>query len=193
MEHLPNFKAILSAEWIHLPDHETLPKVNSTPPFTRAQHIQDVIKSFRGELINSEVSTIHCTFPSVFEGILASIELLKRFRDKSGASIRLAMHYGPMVNSSCPLNVDIIKVVVQLQSHGKPNTVVVSKSVYEQMISHPQFKARSLGKFEIQGLTGLNELFVLIGFGLTPPSGMGWINRIRESIQIAGSSIRSFF
>ncbi|MDZ4709763.1 MAG: hypothetical protein SH818_15295 [Saprospiraceae bacterium] len=192
MENLPNFKAILSAEWIHLPGPESLSKA-AAHPLTLAENIQEVIKSFRGDLINSGVPTYLCIFPSVFEGILASIELLKRCRVKSGPSVRLAMHYGALDNSSGQLNDETTGVAVHIQSLGKTNAVVVSKSVYDQMISHPQFKARSLGKFEIHGLPGLNEIFVLMGFGLTPPSGMGWINRIKESIQNAGSVIQAIF
>ena len=192
MEHLPNFKAVLAVEWIQGPGPEPLLKAIPSP-LTLAQNIREIITSFRGELINAEVPAVLCIFPSVFEGILASIELLKRFRVKSGPSIRLALHYGSLENLSYRVNDETLRVAVYIQSLGKTNAVVISKSVYDQMTSHPQFKARSLGKFEIQGLPGLHELFVLIGFGLTIPAGQGWINRIRESIQNAGNMIHAIF
>ncbi len=192
MEHLPNFKAILSAEWIHLSTAENThsPETHTLPLI---QTIHEVIKSFRGSLINTGIPTYLCVFPSVFEGILASIELLKRCRVKQGPSIRLALHYGALDADSGLLNDETIGVAVHIQSLGKTNAVVVSKAVYDQINSHPQFKARSLGKFDIHGLPGLNEVFVLMGFGLTPPSGLSWIGKIRETVQKASLAIQSIF
>lgn len=192
MEHLPNFKAILSAEWIHLPTSENIPSPEShTNPLV--QTILEVIKSFRGSLINTGVPTYLCVFPSVFEGILASIELLKRCRVKQGPSIRLALHYGSLDADSGLLNDETIGVAVHIQSFGKTNAVVVSKAVYDQINSHPQFKARSLGKFDIHGLPGLTEVFVLMGFGLTPLTGFSWMGRVKETVQKAGMAIQSIF
>jgi class 3 adenylate cyclase len=129
----------------------------------------------------------------VFEGILASTELLRQCRVKQGPSIRLALHYGPIDEDSGLLNDETIGVAVQIQSYGKTNAVVVSRAVYDQIYSHPQFKAKLLGKFEIQGLPGLTEVFVLMGFGLTPSFALNWISRVKESVQKASQVIRSIF
>lgn len=191
MEHLPTFKAILSAEWIHLPAETA--SVDPTHHHTWAQTIQDVIKSFRGHLINAGVPTYLCVFPSVFEGILASVELLKISRGSRGPSIRLGLHYGPIDTETGLLRDETTGIAVHIQSFGKTNALVISSAVNEQIKSHPQFKARSMGKYDIHGLPGMTEIFMLFGFGLSPSSGLGWLSKIRASFQKAGTALQSLF
>lgn len=185
MELYPKYRAILSAEWISPHEDQAFTKALS-------ETIMDVITSFRGKLINTGVPTYLCIFPSVFDGILSSIELLKISRGKSGHAIRLGLHYGSVEQETDMLNDETIGVAVNIQSFGKTNSLVISQAVTDQIKSHPQFKARSIGKFEINGLPGWSELFTIQSFGIVQ-SGYSWINRIRTSLDQASTILKSLF
>jgi len=192
MEHLPQFRAILSVEWIHLAQKQGhQPNDDLSDKFSHT--IDNILKSFRGHLINNGVPTFVCVFPSVFEGILASIELQKACRNLMGSSTRIGLHYGPVDTETGLLNDETIGVAVQIQSLGTANSVIISTPVFDQIQSHPQFKAKPIGKFEISGLPGLHEIFVLFGFGLNLPSNLGWMGRIKATLQKANVALQAIF
>lgn len=187
MVQLPQFKAILSIECIPLHHLEEKEREKMTKAFL--QTITELIKSFRGDLIHHYFTNCICFFPSVFEGILASIELKKAYSKRKGISFKTGLHYGPVDSIDGFVNQDVIHITRQIQLLGDANSVVISQAVSDQIKSHPQFKSKPIGKFEIDGLPGLNELFILLGFGLS--NSMSLMSRIKASIQNAAASFIS--
>jgi len=115
------------------------------------------------------------TFPSALEAITCCQSLQLLFRDQPIVPVRIGIHLGDVVHKEGNIFGDSVNIASRVESIGIPGAVLFSESIQRCIVSHPNLKHVSLGKFEFKNVNKPLEVYALATEHLAIPK--------RESIK----------
>jgi class 3 adenylate cyclase/tetratricopeptide (TPR) repeat protein len=109
------------------------------------------------------------TFDSPVEAVAFSGQIQNHFIDNQ-LDVRIGIHLGDVLYKSDNVYGDTINLTSRIQSKGVAGSVLLSRSVYEQVRNHASFQSVGLGYFSFKNVDDPIEIFALKSGKLKVPT-----------------------
>ncbi len=108
------------------------------------------------------------SFESCVEAVACALELQGQFIKKQ-VPVRIGMHLGDVVFKNNNVFGDGVNIASRIESLGVPGSVLITKSIRDQVKNHTAFQLISMGHFHFKNVEDRMEVFALSNDGLVVP------------------------
>jgi class 3 adenylate cyclase len=128
--------------------------------------IGDITRQHGGTVIKTIGDAVMASFEDPVKAVSAAVKmqeaiyadgLTKPVQDR--VSIRIGLNYGLGIVKPDDVFGDVVNVASRVESVGQPEQVVISDTVYEQVVKSNQFKLFYLGRFSLKGKGENRDLY----------------------------------
>ena len=129
-----------------------------------------LIKEHNGSLIKEMGDGTLSQYPSAIDASKCSVELQKLIKDNDKLNVRVGIHLGDTLFKDGDVFGDGVNIAARLESMSPAGGILVSKNVYDELLSKQGFEGVSLGMQSLKGVGRLVEVYALKDTHLTVPN-----------------------
>jgi class 3 adenylate cyclase len=138
--------------------------------------IGDIVREHGGTVIKEIGDAVMARFDDCVESVKAAIKMQNAIYDDSQrkpvedrVSIRIGLNYGPGIVKPNDVFGDVVNVASRVESVGAPEQIVISDTLYEQVVKADVFKLHYLGRFSLKGKGENRDLYEVSWTDRIPP------------------------
>ncbi|SVC18010.1 uncharacterized protein METZ01_LOCUS270864, partial [marine metagenome] len=128
-----------------------------------------LIKEHNGTLIKEMGDGTLSHYPTAIDASKCSVELQKSIIDNDKLNVRIGIHLGDTMFKDGDVFGDGVNIASRLESMSPAGGILVSKNVYDELLSREGFEGISLGLQSLKGVGRLIEVYGLKDAHLTVP------------------------
>jgi len=129
-----------------------------------------LVKEHNGSLIKEMGDGTLSQYPSAIDASKCSVELQKLIKDNDKLNVRVGIHLGDTLFKDGDVFGDGVNIAARLESMSPAGGILVSKNVYDELLSRQGFEGVSLGMQSLKGVGRLVEVYALKDTHLTVPN-----------------------
>ena len=129
-----------------------------------------LVKEHNGSLIKEMGDGTLSQYPSAIDASKCSVELQKLIKDNDKLNVRVGIHLGDTLFKDGDVFGDGVNIAARLESMSPAGGILVSKNVYDELLSKQGFEGVSLGMQSLKGVGRLVEVYALKDKHLTVPN-----------------------
>jgi len=129
-----------------------------------------LVKEHNGSLIKEMGDGTLSQYPSAIDASKCSVELQKLIKDNDKLNVRVGIHLGDTLFKDGDVFGDGVNIAARLESMSPAGGILVSKNVYDELLSRQGFEGVSLGMQSLKGVGRLVEVYALKDKHLTVPN-----------------------
>lgn len=130
--------------------------------------LEDEMRQHEGNIIQYYGDGCLIAFDGVFQSLQASLSLQSQFIDK-GIPVRIGMHLGEVVYKNNNVFGDSVNIASRIESLGIPGSILLSKTVRNEIKNKAEFDLCSLGTFHFKNITEPMEVYAVSNPGFVVP------------------------
>ncbi len=111
-----------------------------------------------------------CLFRSAVESIIAAVEIQQRMAEEPKVPLRIGLHAGDVLLKGNDLYGDGINIASRIESFAVAGSILISKTVYDEIRNQSEVNAVSLGKFQLKNVKEAVEIFAIKNKNIVVPS-----------------------
>jgi class 3 adenylate cyclase/tetratricopeptide (TPR) repeat protein len=119
-------------------------------------------------------------FNSVIEAIRSAIELQK-LSANAKVPLRIGIHMGEMIEKHNDVYGDAVNVASRIQALGISGSILVSKTVIDELKNHPTIHSKSLGIVHLKNVKTPVEVFAILDKDLAVPFSIPEVSRKKRN------------
>ena len=131
--------------------------------------INTEVTSFEGEILQYYGDGTLCLFNSSIDAIGCAVQIQTQLQEEPKIPLRIVIHSGDVVHDQEGIYGDGVNVASRIESLSISGSVLISEKVMDDIKSHPAFKVKSLGVFELKNVDRPMEVFALANPPLAIP------------------------
>lgn len=131
--------------------------------------IENQTGKFNGRIVQFYGDGCLLTFESSTEAIDCAISLQKVFSESPIVPVRIGIHMGEIMFRNNGAFGNGVNIASRIESMGIPGSILVSKTIRDQIVNKSNFLLASLGTFEFKNVTEPMEVFALANEGFVIP------------------------
>ena len=135
-----------------------------------------LIKEHNGTLIKEMGDGTLSQYPTAVDASKCSVELQKLIQDNDKLNVRVGIHLGDTLFKDGDVFGDGVNIASRLESMSPAGGILVSKNVYDELLSRQGFEGISLGLQSLKGVGRLVEVYALKDAHLTVPNPDDYID-----------------
>ena len=120
-----------------------------------------LIKEHNGSLIKEMGDGTLSQYPSAIDASKCSVELQKLIKDNDKLNVRVGIHLGDTLFKDGDVFGDGVNIAARLESMSPAGGILVSKNVYDELLTRQGFEGVSLGMQSLKGVGRLVEVYAL--------------------------------
>ena len=140
--------------------------------------LEEKVKAYDGEIMQHYGDGSLVVFSSAVNAMFCARELQLALRKKPVVPLRIGLHIGDIAFQEGSIFGDGVNMASRVESLGVAGSVLFTDRFIPDLKNHPDFKAKSLGKFHFKNVEEEQEVFALASRGLVVPRG-----RLRGKLQ----------
>jgi class 3 adenylate cyclase len=128
--------------------------------------ISDITREHGGKVIKTIGDAVMASFEDCHQSVRAAIKMQERIYADAQlqppddrVSIRIGLNYGSGIVKSDDVFGDVVNVASRVESVGIPEQIVISDTLYEQVVKSGEFKLHALGRFSLKGKGENRDLY----------------------------------
>ena len=129
-----------------------------------------LITEHNGSLIKEMGDGTLSQYPSAIDASKCSVELQKLIKDNDKLNVRVGIHLGDTLFKDGDVFGDGVNIAARLESMSPAGGILVSKNVYDELLTRQGFEGVSLGMQSLKGVGRLVEVYALKDTHLTVPN-----------------------
>ena len=129
-----------------------------------------LVKEHNGSLIKEMGDGTLSQYPSAIDASKCSVELQKLIKDNDKLNVRVGIHLGDTLFKDGDVFGDGVNIAARLEGMSPAGGILVSKNVYDELLSRQGFEGVSLGMQSLKGVGRLVEVYALKDTHLTVPN-----------------------
>ena len=146
--------------------------------------------AFNGEVIHFYGDGSLTLHDSTYESATCAIEMQKRFRTQS-IPVRIGIHFGEVVRSEETIYGNAVNIASRLHNLGSPSSILVSGTVANELVNHPDIKTAEIGKQKVKNIDKPVSVNAIVSDGLVIPTrselrarsrGRTWLQTIAATL-----------
>lgn len=130
--------------------------------------LESVTKANSGNIIQFFGDGCLMSFDSAAQGVSCAVDLQTAFIKKN-IPVRMGMHLGDVVFKDENAFGDGVNIASRIESLGIPGSILVSKTIRDQLVNKSDFLLLSLGSFQFKNVSEPMEVFALANEGFIVP------------------------
>jgi adenylate cyclase len=150
------------------------------------QVLEPAMDRFHGKIANNYGDGSLCLFTSALDAVKAAISIQKGLQENPMVPLRIGLHIGEVFFEDGKVFGDGVNVASRVQSLGQPNTILLSRDIYDKIRNQTEFGSISLGQFAFKNVTDPLEVFALISPGLMVPDKKSLEGKLQERKKTTG-------
>ena len=111
-----------------------------------------LVKEHNGSLIKEMGDGTLSQYPSAIDASKCSVELQKLIKDNDKLNVRVGIHLGDTLFKDGDVFGDGVNIAARLESMSPAGGILVSKNVYDELLSRQGFEGVSLGMQSLKGV-----------------------------------------
>jgi class 3 adenylate cyclase len=138
--------------------------------------IGDIVRQHGGKVIKTIGDAVMASFEDVTESVTAAVEMQEGIYadgltkpEQDRVSIRIGLNFGQGIVKPDDVFGDVVNVASRVESVGQPEQVVISDTVYEQVVKANKFRLHYLGRFSLKGKGENRDLYEVQWTDRIPP------------------------
>ena len=129
-----------------------------------------LVKEHNGSLIKEMGDGTLSQYPSAIDASKCSVELQKLIKDNDKLNVRVGIHLGDTLFKDGDVFGDGVNIAARLESMSPAGGILVSKNVYDELLTRQGFEGVSLGMQSLKGVGRLVEVYALKDTHLIVPN-----------------------
>jgi len=128
--------------------------------------IGDITREHGGKVIKTIGDAVMASFEDPVEAVRAAIKMQEKIYADAQlqppddrVSIRIGLNYGSGIVKSDDVFGDVVNVASRVESVGSPEQIVISDTLYEQVVKSGEFKLHAMGRFSLKGKGENRDLY----------------------------------
>ncbi|MBX2815716.1 MAG: adenylate/guanylate cyclase domain-containing protein, partial [Saprospiraceae bacterium] len=127
------------------------------------------VQEYQGRVLDFYGDGAICSFNTAEPAVSFSLRIQKEFIAAPEVPARIGMHLGSVVEENGRFYGDVVNLASRIESIGKKGSILMSKTVRDQIKNKPVFEVKSLGQFRFKNVAEKLEVFALANSGLVVP------------------------
>lgn len=128
-----------------------------------------VIEQYNGQWIKELGDGVMSSFNTVSDAVNAAMKIQKKCIEAKEFQLRIGIHLGEVVFENDDVFGDGVNIASRIESLGIPGSVLLSKSVRDQLKNKSEFQFTSLGSFDFKNVEEPLEVFAVSNPGFVVP------------------------
>ena len=133
--------------------------------------LKDVADQHKGHIVKYYGDGSLTIFTSVIEAAKCAMDLQAR-SSQNEIGLRIGLHMGEMIEKDKDVYGDAVNVASRIQAIGTRGSILVSKTVVDELRNHPDITTKSLGFVKLKNVTEAVHVFALTTSGLSVPHSL---------------------
>ncbi|MBL4578774.1 MAG: tetratricopeptide repeat protein [Flavobacteriales bacterium] len=131
--------------------------------------LQESVSVHQGKILQYYGDGTLMIFNSAIEAIDAAVDIQVALQLEPKIPLRIGIHTGDIVYNQDGIFGDGVNLASRVEDLSIAGSVLISGKVYDEIKNHPEFNAKSLGKFDLKNVKQPIEVFALTNEGLSVP------------------------
>ncbi len=133
--------------------------------------LKEIAEKHKGHIVKYYGDGSLTIFTSVIEAAKCAIDL-QAFSIQHDIALRIGLHMGEMIEKDKDVYGDAVNVASRIQAIGTRGSILVSKTVEDELKNHPEIHTKSLGFVKLKNVKATVHVFALTNSGLSIPHGL---------------------
>ena len=129
-----------------------------------------ITNKHQGQIVNSYGDGALCTFSLPLQAVKCAMELHRTFGFGEKIPVRMGIHSGSVIFENGKIFGDSVNISSRIESMGVEGSILVSKTVRDDIKNQHDLRFHSLGHFEFKNVDEPIEVFALAGAGYVVPN-----------------------
>ncbi|MEO5946135.1 MAG: adenylate/guanylate cyclase domain-containing protein [Chitinophagaceae bacterium] len=143
--------------------------------------IEDQTGKFNGRIVQYYGDGCLLTFESSTEAVDCAISLQNVFNESPVIPVRIGIHMGEIMFRNNGAFGNGVNIASRIESMGIPGSILVSKTIRDQIVNKSSFLLASLGTFEFKNVSEPMEVFALANEGFVIPDKSELVGKFKSS------------
>lgn len=126
------------------------------------QLLEPIIKKHDGEILKEMGDGTLNSFPSAIEAVRCALDIQEMLDAVPALNLRIGVHIGDVIEEGDDIFGDGVNIASRIQDLAEPGGICISQAVYDSIQSQADIRADSIGKCELKGIEGNQEIYTLI-------------------------------
>ena len=116
-------------------------------------------------------------FGSAVQAVNCAVNIQQEMNKEPRIPLRIGLHVGDIVYDEEGVYGDGVNIASRIESFSVPGGILISEKVFDEIRSHPELRAESLGEFELKNVKRPMEIYAMAVEGLAVPSAVELMSR----------------
>jgi len=126
------------------------------------QLLEPLIKKYNGEILKEMGDGTLNSFSSAIEAVRCALEIQETLEEVPALNLRIGVHIGDVIEQGEDIFGDGVNIASRIQNLADSGGICISQAVNDSIQSQSDIRAISIGKRELKGIEGKQEIFSLI-------------------------------
>ncbi len=141
--------------------------------------LEATIPTFEGVLVQYFGDGCLLTFDSTTKSVKCSIVLQKAFVEKK-IPVRIGLHLGEVLYRNNNVFGDGVNIASRIESLGVPGSILLSKSVHDQIRNKSEFQLANKGSFEFKNVEEAMMVYAVANEGIVVPKRSEMVGKTKK-------------
>ena len=133
------------------------------------QQMSENVTTYQGRIVNFYGDGALCIFKDAIQAVYCGMNLQSIFNTTPTIPVRIGIHSGMVTFDQDKAYGHSINIASRIESLGQPQSVLVSKTVYQQVLDQKDIELASLGNFNFKNIDYPIEVFAIKNKGFIVP------------------------
>ncbi len=143
--------------------------------------LEDMVPKHQGQIVKYFGDGCLLAFDCTSNGVDCAIALQKVFNETPFVPVRMGLHMGDVVFKNDNVFGDGVNIASRIESLGVPGSILISKTIRDQITNKNEFSLVSLGYFDFKNVLESMEIFALANDGLIVPVKEKMSGKLKET------------
>ncbi len=132
--------------------------------------LEEEVQKVGGKIVKNYGDGSLCVFNSAVQALQCAKAIQTSFFIEPKIPVRIGIHTGDIVEKNNDVYGDGVNIAARLETIGQAGSVLFSKSIYDKVRNHKEFKFASYGRIELKNIQEAVIVFALANEGFTVPT-----------------------
>lgn len=134
------------------------------------KELEATVTAQHGRIVNFYGDGALCIFQNPIEAVCSAMALQTSFQQDPVVPVHMGIHSGTVVYEGNKAYGDSINLASRIESMSIPGTILLSKTIRDEIKNQPEFIFASLGTFEFKNVEEPLEVYALANDGFPVPN-----------------------
>jgi class 3 adenylate cyclase/TolB-like protein/Tfp pilus assembly protein PilF len=140
-----------------------------------------IIEKNNGRWIKEMGDGVMASFNTASDAVNAAMKIQEACNATNNFKLKIGIHLGEVVFENDDVYGDGVNIASRIETLGVSSSILLSKSIRDQVKNHAEFQMTSLGSFEFKNVEEPIEIFAMANLGLVVPKKEAMQGKLKKT------------